>query len=395
MVEPMTPRFQYTKATQEDIQQLGYILEQCFLMSSGDSETYVKRIGLENFRVIYREQKVAGGLAIIPMGQWWGSQSVPMAGIAAVGIAPEYRGEGTAIALIQNTLHELSNREIPISVLYPATQRLYRKAGYEQAGSSCVWEIPGDSIQIRQPSLSIEPVILENYAIFHELYQKQAKFTHGYLDRHSAIWEGLIRASDSETVYGYLIGDQDQPQGYIIFNQERTKDGSVLRIRDWATLSNAAVQTFWTFITNHRSMIDKVMWKSSVIDALTLMLPEKTASIRNQDRWMLRIVDVCKALEARGYPPGVEAELHLEVQDDLLIANHGKFTLSVANGKGEVTKGGKGELQLDIRGLAPLYTGLFTPRQLQLMGKLQATETALLKATQIFTSESPWMIDFF
>ncbi|WP_067775879.1 GNAT family N-acetyltransferase [Nostoc sp. NIES-3756] len=391
----MTPRFQYTKATQEDIQQLGYILEQCFLMSSGDSETYVKRIGLENFRVIYREQKVAGGLAIIPMGQWWGSQSVPMAGIAAVGIAPEYRGEGTAIALIQNTLHELSNREIPISVLYPATQRLYRKAGYEQAGSSCVWEIPGDSIQIRQPSLSIEPVILENYAIFHELYQKQAKFTHGYLDRHSAIWEGLIRASDSETVYGYLIGDQDQPQGYIIFNQERTKDGSVLRIRDWATLSNAAVQTFWTFITNHRSMIDKVMWKSSVIDALTLMLPEKTASIRNQDRWMLRIVDVCKALEARGYPPGVEAELHLEVQDDLLIANHGKFTLSVANGKGEVTKGGKGELQLDIRGLAPLYTGLFTPRQLQLMGKLQATETALLKATQIFTSESPWMIDFF
>jgi predicted acetyltransferase len=395
MVELMTPRFKYTKASQEDIQQLGHILRQCFVMSLGDNEFYLKRIGLENFRVIYSEQKVAGGLAIIPMGQWWGGQLVPMAGIAAVGISPEYRGDGVAIALIHQMLQELSQREIPISVLYPATQRLYRKAGYEQAGSSCFWEIPSDSIQIRQSSLPIEVVNPQNYAIFHELYQQQAKLTHGYLSRHPAIWQGLVRESDSETIYSYLIGDKDQPQGYIIMTQERTKEGTILRIKDWAILSNAAVQTFWSFITNHRSIIDKVIWKSSVIDALTLMLPEKTASIRNQDRWMLRIVDVCKALEARGYPPGVEAELHLEVQDDLLTANQGKFILSVANGKGEVTKGGKGELQLDIKGLAPLYSSLFTPHQLQLLGKLKATETAILTATQIFAGESPWMIDFF
>lgn len=391
----MTPGFKYTKASQEDIQQLGHILRQCFVMSPSDNEFYLQRIGLENFRVIYSEQKVAGGLAIIPMGQWWGGQLVPMAGIAAVGIAPEYRGDGAAIALLQQMLQELSQREIPISVLYPATQRLYRKAGYEQAGSSCVWEIPSDSIQIRQPSLPIEAVNSQDYAIFHELYQQQAKLTHGYLNRHPAIWQGLVRESDSEIIYSYLIGDHDQPQGYIIMTQERTQEGTILRIKDWAILSKAALQTFWTFATNHRSIIDKVIWKSSVIDALTLMLPEKTASIRNQDRWMLRIVDVCKALEARGYPPGVEAELHLEVQDDLLTANHGKFILSVANGKGEVTKGGKGELQLDIKGLAPLYSSLFTPHQLQLLGKLKATDTAILTATQIFAGESPWMIDFF
>lgn len=395
MVEIMTTRFKYTKASQEDIQQLGQILEQCFVMILVESETFVKRIGLENFRVIYREQKLAGGLAIIPMGQWWGGQRVPMAGIAALGITPEYRGDGAALTLIQNTLQELSQREIPISVLYPATQPLYRKVGYEQAGSSCVWEISSQRIQIRQPSLPIEAVSPKNHDIFHKLYQQQAKLTHGYLDRHPAIWQGLIRESSTATVHSYLIGDQDQPQGYIIMTQERTQEGKILRIKDWAILSNAALQTFWTFITNHRSLIDKVMWKSSAIDALALMLPEQEASIRNQDRWMLRIVDVCKALEARGYPPRVEAELHLEVQDDLLSANHGRFILSVADGKGEVTKGGKGELQIDIRGLAPLYSSLFTPHQLQLMGKLQATQTALLTATKIFAGQSPWMIDFF
>ncbi|MDF5731553.1 MAG: sterol carrier protein domain-containing protein, partial [Rhizonema sp. PD38] len=60
-----------------------------------------------------------------------------------------------------------------------------------------------------------------------------------------------------------------------------------------------------------------------------------------------------------------------------------------------VCPGGNGELKLDIRGLAPLYTGLFTPHQLQLMGKLDATPTALSVATQIFAGLSPWIADFF
>ncbi|MBD2361798.1 GNAT family N-acetyltransferase [Anabaena minutissima FACHB-250] len=391
----MTPQFKYTKAQQEDIRQLGHILEQCFIMSAGDSEIYANLVGLDNFRVIYRDQKVAGGLVIYSMGQWWGGGRVPMAGLAAVGIAPEYRGDGAAIALIQNALQEIHAQDIPISVLYPATQRLYRKAGYEQAGSYCTWEISTQSIQIREQSLPVQPVDPKDDDLFHSLHQQQGKLTHGYLDRHPAIWQGLIHTEAQETLYTYLIGDKDQPQGYIIFTQERTKDASILRVKDWVMLSLDAARTFWTFLANHRSQIDKVRWKSSITDSLTLLLPEQTAKICQSDRWMLRIVDVCKALSARGYPPGVEAELHLDIQDNLLTSNQGKFILSVANGRGEVTKGGKGEFKLDIQGLAPLYSSLFTPSQLQLAGKLDATATALSTATQIFAGVSPWMMDFF
>jgi predicted acetyltransferase len=88
--------------------------------------------------------------------------------------------------------------------------------------------------------------------------------------------------------------------------------------------------------------------------------------------WLLRVVDVAKALEKRGYPSGVQAELHLEVQDDLIAENNGRFILSVSHGQGEVTRGGTGELKLHIRELAPLYTSLFTPYQLQLTGRLEA-----------------------
>ncbi|WP_341528339.1 GNAT family N-acetyltransferase [Nostoc sp. UHCC 0302] len=392
----MTPQFKYSTISHpQDIQQLARILEQCFIMSSGDSEVYIKRIGTENFRVIRQAEQVIGGLAILTLGQWWGGESVPMSGIAAVGIAPEYRGTGAAIALIQNLIKELYTQEVPISVLYPATQRLYRKAGYEQGGSFCVWEIPTDSIQVRNQPLPFQPVDASNYQVFYEVYQQQAKLTHGYLDRNPGIWEGLIKPDNQETVYGYLIGTKDQPQGYIIFNQLSAEEDSILRVRDWVILTEDAAQSFWSFVANHRSQIKKVRWKSSVIDSLTLLLPEQTAKILVCDRWMLRIIDLVKALEMRGYPAGIEAELHLEVKDDLLTDNNGKFILFVANGRGEVTKGGKGELEIDIRGLAPLYTSLFTPYHLQLTGKLQATKTALLAATQIFTGDSPWMSNFF
>ncbi len=391
----MTPQFEYSQnVNPEDVLGLGNILNQCFI-ELGENESYINRIGVENLRILHQNKQIVGGLALISMGQWWGGVSIPMMGIAAVGIAPQYRGSGGAIALMQHTVKELYDNGVPISVLYPATQRLYRKAGYEQAGASCVWEIPALSIQVREQLLPVKPVVPINLELFHDLYHKQATLNNGYLNRNQFMWEGVNKPLEKEPLYAYLMGETDQPQGYIIFSQHADKDDTILRIRDWVVLTTAAAQTFWSFLANHRSIIDKIRWKSSPVDSLTLLLPEQTAKLKHISRWMLRVIDVVKALEKRGYPKKIQTELHLEVEDDLIAENNGKFILSIANGRGEVTKGGKGELQLDIKGLAPLYTGLFTPQQLQLTGKLQGTETSLDIATQIFAGSSPWMADFF
>jgi predicted acetyltransferase len=374
----------------EDAKRLGTILQQCFNSTPETNETYFQRIGLENFRVIRRGGKIVGGLAILEMGQWFGCECVPMAGIAAVGIAPEERGSGAALELMQQTVKEIYAKGLTISTLYPATQRLYRKVGYEQGGSLCGWEMPTSSIHLKERSLPMQPVIPLQHEVFRELYQQQAKVTNGYLGRNQAIWEEVVEKS----AYAYLIGKETQPEGYIIFSQQQVDNSSLIDIRDCALLTTAAVRRFWTFIADHRSQIEKVRWRHSAVESLTLQLSEQTAEIYRSLRWMLRVVDV-GTLEKRGYPQEMEAELHLEVQDDLLAQNNGKFVLNVSHGRGEVTKGGKGELQLEVNGLAPLYTGLFTPYQLQLTGQLQATQTALAVATQMFAGSSPWMPDFF
>jgi predicted acetyltransferase len=391
----MSRQFEYRPLSQEVAKQLGLILSQCFNSPPDTEDTYLERVGIQNFRTIYSSGALAGGLATIPMGQWWGRQRVPMVGLAAVGIAPEYRGSGAAIALLQNTLQELHANHVSLSALYPATQRLYRKAGYEQGGTFCTWSIATEAIQIQERLLPWRSVMPSDPTIFHALYQQQAIRHNGNLDRHSAIWQEIVKAGDREGLYAYILGTEGDPQGYVIFSQHPSEEGSTLRLRDWVVLSSAASRNFWTFLADHRSTIAQVRWRSAAIDPLTLLLPEQPVQVKRVERWMLRIVHVKGALEKRGYPLNLEAELHLNIQDDLLPENSGTIILSVAQGRGKVSQGGRGDLKLDIRGLAPLYSGLFSPTQLQTAGHLDAPEPVLAIASQIFAGSPPWMPDFF
>ncbi len=390
----MASRFEYgTISSPEDSQTLGTILQQCFNSSTEASEAYRARVGLENFRVIRRSGKIVGGLALLQMGQWFGSQCVSMAGIASVGVAPEHRGSGTALTLMQHTLQELADQGVALSVLYPATQYFYRQVGYEQGGVRYDWEISTDDIHLKDRPLPIIP-IHDNplrHEVFANLYQQQAKANNGCLARNIAIWKDIFEPP----FYAYLIGEAAAPEGYLIFNQLQENNRIFIHIRDWVLLTPAAIQRFWSFLADHRSIVAKVRWHHSTFDALTFLLDERTAKIKQVGHWLLRIIDVQKALEKRGYPKGIEAELHLEVQDDLLTQNNGKFILKVSEGQGEVCRGGRGDLSISIRGLSPLYTGLFPPEQLQRTGQLQATEKALSAATQLFSGSLPWMPDFF
>lgn len=378
-------------ADQEEGKQLVAILGQCFAFPN--AERYFQRLGLENFRVVREGGQIVGGLGIYLMGQWFGGKSVSMAGIAAVGVPPEQRGTGVAFALLSQTLRELQEREVPISALYPATQRLYRQVGYEQGGNFCRLEIPTHSIGLSDRTLPIQPVTSIDSAIFSDIYCQSAIKINGNLDRNQAIWERIIQPGEQKVVYAYLVGIQSQPEGYIIFHQNGKE--SQLVILDWVALTTAAAKRLWTFVADHRSQMETATWCGSVVHPLLLFLPEQTAKVKNSSIWMLRIVNVAKALSERGYPTGVEAELHLAVQDDLLTDNNGNFILRVSGGSGEVTRGGKGELRLNIRGLSPLYTGLYTPHQLQFSGFLEASDRVLATATKIFAGSVPWMADFF
>ena len=67
----------------------------------------------------------------------------------------------------------------------------------------------------------------------------------------------------------------------------------------------------------------------------------------------------------------------------------------VANGKAEVSSGGRGDLQAPIGGLAPLYSGLLRAADLARVGLLDGSPQALAAADRLFAGPEPWMTDRF
>ncbi|MCH2202323.1 MAG: GNAT family N-acetyltransferase [Fuerstiella sp.] len=384
-----------TDATEE--QRLCEIQCQSFGLSTDYWERYVSRIGRTNFRVIRRAGRVIGGLGIYHAGQWFGGRCLDMAGIAAVAIAPEDRSSGAAAHLMASALTELQEQGVPISALYPTTQRLYRRSGYEQAGSCCLHRLSLNSIQLRQTDVSLTRIEGVHHEPCHELARTRARITNGNLERNTGLWERAVTFPYADkSVYRYLVGESDQPEGYLIFYYDADKPGPFnICVRDMMAVSPGAARTIWAFLSSYRSVATSVSWNGPAVEPLLLLPAELKAEVVSHERWMLRLVDVRGALCARGYLPHVDAELHLEITDDIVSANNGRFILNVANGSATIRDGGRGDLKAHVRGLSPLFSGFLSPVLLRHMGHIDAGDQTVATATSIFSGPPPWMPDRF
>ena len=90
--------------------------------------------------------RLAGSALFYDMRQWWYGRAVPMAGVAAVMIAPEDRGRGVGRTLMTALAELMAARGYPLSVLYPATMTIYRSLGWEIAGHRHEAVLPGRSL---------------------------------------------------------------------------------------------------------------------------------------------------------------------------------------------------------------------------------------------------------
>jgi len=376
------------------------IVSRAFSMTGADEDRHARwsayrdTVGRENFRCLRRGDTVVAGLCVYRMGQWWGGRAVPMGGVAAVGVAPEHRGTGAALEILAEQLQELRAQGFPLSVLYPATQRPYRKVGYEQAGSCCQWSLPLSQIGTMNRDLPCERISTAN-GLLRGVHRLRGTTTPGTLERNDAIWTRLLRETVTP-VDAYLLGTREDPQGYVVFTYDRVGDPYDILVRDAVALTPAAVARLWALLGDHRSVGGEARWAGPSHEPLLTSLAEQRARLVTWERWMLRLVDVPGAFSARGYPAEVEAEVHLEVTADPVIPeNVGRWRVQVSGGRAEVTSGGRGTLQASIGGLASLYAGLFRATELVRLGLVEASNSALECADRLFSGPEPWMNDRF
>ena len=386
-----------TPLDEADVYRYAHLVSQSLGLPLDRIPAWSQAVGWSNMRLIYADDAVVGGLAILPIAQWFGGKPVTMAGIAAVAIAPEHRGKGFGSRLMRVVLNELREGGLPLATLYAATQPVYRRVGFEPAGHYTRYEMPLAAIDVHDTRLAMQPITLANVGQLAELDEARAATANGLLRRNAFLWERLFREPpDSPHAYGYLVMNEGRPEGYLLYAHR--PGGRLLHdvvVRDMVALTQAAGRRIWTFLADHRSRVDLVTWSGPPHEPMLAHLVERQARIGEQTPWLLRLVDVPAALASRGYAPKVTVDCHLDVCDETLVWNHGCFHVQIAHGAARVDPGGDGTVRITVNALAALYSGHLSPWDLRGLGMIEGPDVALADLAIAFAGPAPWLPEIF
>lgn len=402
-----------TECRDEDMNSVARLLHLAFAGPQDQCEVWVRKAGIQNLRVLRREGStgdVGACLLRVPMGQYFGGRSVPMIGIAGVAVGPESRGQGLARSMMEAAIREMDEDRgpeglAPISVLYASTQALYRQVGYEQAGHWCIYRLPIHRIDIRERAGELVPLGDDDMPAVRACYSTFAGAADGPLDRGEYIWKRI--RSNRETVYtGFGVpaaggGGGKALEGYLFVNQTRKPETGRqdLAISDLAFNTPRAARRLLGFLADFATMGDEAVFHGGPMHPLLMLMGQQHFSVARKEYWMLRVVRVKGALEARGYAAGLSTGFTLRVSDEAVPRNAGPWRVQIEGGRASVTEGTGpgGELRTDIRTLGAMYTGFLSPRHAAMLGLLEGDDSAIAAAAAAFapTGGGPWMTDMF
>lgn len=284
---------EYGPVRADKVDALDRIVSQALFFPPHLPRLWIEWLGAANFRVVRRGGWVVAGLGVVPMGHWRVGASVPTAGITAVGVAPEHRGGGVGVTIRCGGCWRRSTPWATRPPRLPLDLRL----------------LPADRLRARRRArdgrVAVVPVEEAEHGALRAVYAATARRTAGNLDRPDFVWWRIL-APCGQTARAHRAARDGRTEGYIVFTREGREDP--LRILDLRTLIKAAGERLLAFLAGRRSMVDRIEWHGGgATDLLVALLPARRyKQIRSFD-WLLRIVYVRGAPEARGCPPTTTA----------------------------------------------------------------------------------------
>jgi predicted acetyltransferase len=355
------------------------------------------------------DDKVVAGLVDLDLGVFFGGRSVPMAGVSLVATAPEHRGRNVAGTMMRAFLQEAHARGVPLSGLFPAANGLYRSVGYGLAGFYATFRLPLAAIRVRSGrpagALAVRAAEAGDHAAMRALYAARAVHANGMLDRSPWLWRRILDPLRGGPAYVYVVEPSAGApiEGYVSYTQTPLTGGQLgfeLQILDVCATTGRAHEALLALLGAHRSVVTSATLHVAPADPLIALLDEQPrAGTESRFDWMLRVIDLPAAFAARGFPPGVRGALHLDVVDEILPENAGRWIVDIEAGEARARRGGDGRLRLDVRTLATLYAGYQSPwdlaRASAITGALSEQDGSLAFAAGAFAGPLPFLVDMF
>jgi predicted acetyltransferase len=335
---------------------------------------------------------VLGQCSLKPVDHWFGGRPVPCQHVSGVAVPLEHRGTGVAAALMRHALRLGVSQGLGLSLLFPATSRLYRNLGWEHAGTYTRWRLDARHAPALGPPM--RPLGEGDWDAVAACHERYASSLAGPEVRGVERWEAIRRARFR---YGLDASDGEGLEAYVLFDHERdTGDWQyTLAFVDWAATTRRGLDAVVSLLGRHGTVGKAATFRGPRPTAWSLVVPEQDVQTVSDFDWMARGLDLATAVGARGFVAGVSGSVTFLVDDPQVDTARGPWRLEVGEGKGVLDPATDAELTLDVRAFGPLFTGYRTARDLAAAGLARGPQHHLDWLTAAFAGSTPTLLDFF
>jgi predicted acetyltransferase len=388
---------------EEHREQLARVLSVALNFGPGWIERRAPLLHLDHFRCAFDDGRVVAAAAARGFTQWFGGREFPCAGIYAVATLPEYRGSGLASRTVSVLLEESREAGVPLSCLYPAVLRPYRRLGYELAGAQIEHEVSLADLPVLSASLDVSEYDPGHLPEVRDCYRRVVPTSNGPIDCDEEDWWTVrVMGHWNPDVVSRAVVCRDEDgvvQGYASYyhDQAEGEPAPAFRIacKHLVAATPEALRSLVSFFRTFRGLGQTLSFFGPVNPPLAMLVPEQRVKERWSFRWMLRLLDVVASLEGRGYP-SVSGEAVIAVEDPDVGANRGAFRLTAEQGKVRVERVDEGRHRpIPIGALASIFSGYLPVSSAVQLGYLDADDRAAPLLADLFAGPPPWMYDFF
>lgn len=303
----------------------------------------------------YEGDRLVAQVLVLPIPISVPGADLPSANVTGVGVLPTHRRRGILTTLMDRCLADQVAAGRPVAALWASEAAIYGRYGFGSAAPRYEAEIR--TVTPLRLRVEADPRPLRLIGLDHAeeildpLYERSRRRRAGQLARTPDWWRrnNLREKSDEtgRTAPRIVVHDE----GYAIFRtSHRDDEGGTVHLEELVADSPQVEAALWHFLASI-DLTSKIQCWSRPLDDTLLAICGDLDQVRLEQSMALwlQITDVPAALAARDWAG--RPDLVLEIQDDRLPANHGRWRLT-----GEGTDAAP-DLTLQVRDLAAVYLG--------------------------------------
>lgn len=344
---------------------------------------------LADFVLALRGEDIVAQAFLFPLEAWFGGRAVRLGAIASLATAPEVRGQGIATALLHHLHVESDVRGDALTMLYAFRHRFYARLGYGTTSSRKRLAVDPAAIPGAWRTLArtrVRRARSEDKDLIKRAYVRAASRTSGWLTRSDAFWDRHLSRERRQ----FLVADS----GYVAFQlrQSEAHAATTLAVDELVADDDVTRCALLGSLAAMRDQVAEIELEIDANDPLELALLDPDGRRFGTDAVehdlgtivggpMLRIEDVPRALEARGYP--ADGALDVVVHGS---AEELAVSVRVRDGRAEVSAalGAAAALRTTRATLASVLYGGLRASDAARLGLLDADARTLARADAIF-----------